>query len=166
MSAVELLLLAFALAMDAVAVSLALGLKLRRPQLRDALLARADLPLEVRQACSDRVADAMAHLAVESGWLTPARGERAGREARERATLSLSVGAPPPDVARLVGYLRRNGQLTAGLILRAILSGHMPFAEIALAERMLDELVTTAPPKDREVEAAKARARSAQRYAR
>ena len=32
--------------------------------------------------------------------------------------------------------------------------------------RLLDELVTTAPPKDREVEAAKARARSAERYAR
>jgi hypothetical protein len=31
--------------------------------------------------------------------------------------------------------------------------------------RLLDELVTTAPPKDREVEAQKARARSAQRYA-
>ena len=31
--------------------------------------------------------------------------------------------------------------------------------------RLLDELVSTAPPKDREVEAAKARARSAQRYA-
>jgi hypothetical protein len=33
-------------------------------------------------------------------------------------------------------------------------------------QRLLDELVTTAPPKDREVEAAKARARSAERYAR
>ena len=31
--------------------------------------------------------------------------------------------------------------------------------------RLLDELVTTAPPKDREVEAAKRRAQSAQRYA-
>jgi hypothetical protein len=31
--------------------------------------------------------------------------------------------------------------------------------------RLLDELVTAAPPKDREVEAAKARARSAHRYA-
>jgi hypothetical protein len=30
---------------------------------------------------------------------------------------------------------------------------------------LLDELVTTAPPKDREVEAAKRRARSAQRFA-
>ena len=34
-----------------------------------------------------------------------------------------------------------------------------------VTEHLLDELVTTAPPKDREVEAAKARARSAQRYA-
>ena len=35
----------------------------------------------------------------------------------------------------------------------------------AVSRRLLDELVTNAPPKDREVEAAKARARSAQRYA-
>jgi hypothetical protein len=40
-------------------------------------------------------------------------------------------------------------------------------AEIAEStRRLLDELVTTAPPKNREVEAAKARARSAERYAR
>ncbi len=35
----------------------------------------------------------------------------------------------------------------------------------AVSARLLDALVTTAPPKDREVEAAKARARSAARYA-
>ena len=34
-----------------------------------------------------------------------------------------------------------------------------------VTEHLLDELVTNAPPKDREVEAAKARARSAARYA-
>jgi hypothetical protein len=38
-------------------------------------------------------------------------------------------------------------------------------AVTAASARLLDELVTTAPPKDREVEAAKARARAAQRYA-
>jgi len=38
--------------------------------------------------------------------------------------------------------------------------------EVAQAtRRLLDELVTTAPPKDREVEAAKRRARSAARFA-
>ena len=37
---------------------------------------------------------------------------------------------------------------------------------VAHASRhLLDQLVTNAPPKDREVEAAKARARAAQRYA-
>ena len=35
----------------------------------------------------------------------------------------------------------------------------------ATTRRLLDELVTTAPPKDREVEAAKARERAAARYA-
>jgi len=38
--------------------------------------------------------------------------------------------------------------------------------EVAAATtRLLDQLVTNAPPKDREVEAAKAKARSADRYA-
>jgi len=35
----------------------------------------------------------------------------------------------------------------------------------AITARLLGELVTNAPPKDREVEAAKAKARSAARYA-
>jgi hypothetical protein len=34
----------------------------------------------------------------------------------------------------------------------------------AITTRLLGELVTTAPPKDREAEAAKARARAAERY--
>jgi hypothetical protein len=38
-------------------------------------------------------------------------------------------------------------------------------AVAAVSKELLDSLVTSAPPKDREVEAAKARARSAARYA-
>ncbi len=38
-------------------------------------------------------------------------------------------------------------------------------AVAAASRELLDSLETNAPPKDREVEAAKARARSAQRYA-
>jgi hypothetical protein len=37
-------------------------------------------------------------------------------------------------------------------------------AVAAASSRLLDELVTTAPPKDREAEAAKARERAAKRY--
>jgi hypothetical protein len=42
---------------------------------------------------------------------------------------------------------------------------HAVDAVAAASTRLLDSLVTGAPPKDREVEAAKARARSAQRFA-
>ena len=38
-------------------------------------------------------------------------------------------------------------------------------AVAAASSQLLESLVTSAPPKDREVEAAKARARAAQRYA-
>jgi hypothetical protein len=38
-------------------------------------------------------------------------------------------------------------------------------AVAAVSAQLLDELVTNAPPKDREVEAAKRRARAAERYA-
>ena len=43
---------------------------------------------------------------------------------------------------------------------------HQAVEEVAAASsRLLDALVTAAPPKDREVEAAKARERAAKRYA-
>ena len=42
---------------------------------------------------------------------------------------------------------------------------HAVDAVAQITTELLDSLVTSAPPKDREVEAAKARARSAQRYA-
>jgi len=38
-------------------------------------------------------------------------------------------------------------------------------AVAAISQELLDVLVTSAPPKDREVEAAKARARAAERFA-
>jgi hypothetical protein len=42
---------------------------------------------------------------------------------------------------------------------------HAVEAVAGITAELLDELVTNAPPKDREVEAAKARARAAERYA-
>ncbi|MET9627906.1 DUF2277 domain-containing protein [Lentzea sp. NPDC006480] len=43
---------------------------------------------------------------------------------------------------------------------------HAVAAVAAATQELLDALVTTAPPKDREIEAAKAKARSAERYGR
>jgi hypothetical protein len=61
-------------------------------------------------------------------------------------------------VRKISGYTKPS-QANAEAFDRAI-------AEVAeVSTRLLDALVTNSPPKDREVEAAKAKARSAERYA-
>src|ERR1700757_885085 len=76
---------------------------------------------------------------------------------------------PPADQAEVhdaaLQYVRKisgatkPSQANAAVFERAV-------EEVALAtQRLLDGLVTTAPPKDREVEAAKRRARAAERFA-
>jgi hypothetical protein len=61
-------------------------------------------------------------------------------------------------VRKISGY-NKPSQANAEIFERAV-------EEVTLAtSRLLDGLVTSAPPKDREVEAAKRRARAAQRFA-
>jgi hypothetical protein len=68
------------------------------------------------------------------------------------------VAAAALQYVRKVSGATRPSQANAAAFDRAV-------AEVAAAtERLLASLVTTAPPKDREVEAAKARARAAARY--
>ncbi|GJE46890.1 DUF2336 domain-containing protein [Methylobacterium soli] len=102
--------------------------------LREALLARADLPLEVRHAVAGRLARTLSGFVTACGWLSPERGERVGREASERSVLELCADAGAGALGRVVQHLRGTGQLNAGLILRAILSGQMMFAEAAYAD--------------------------------
>ncbi|GEP03941.1 hypothetical protein MOX02_19790 [Methylobacterium oxalidis] len=102
--------------------------------LREALLARADLPLEVRHAVAARLAETLAGFVTACGWLTPERSERMSRETRERAVLDLCARAGAAALIRVVQHLRTSGQLNAGLVLRAILSGEMVFAEAALSD--------------------------------
>ena len=69
------------------------------------------------------------------------------------------ISAAALQYVRKISGATRPSQANAAAFDRAV-------AEVAEAStRLLDALVTTAPPKDREVEAAKARARAAARYA-
>ncbi|GJD80561.1 DUF2336 domain-containing protein [Methylobacterium gregans] len=104
------------------------------PVVREALLARPDLPIEVRHAVGARLAHDLERFATGCGWLSPERGARMSREAGERAVLDLCAGAGPAATARVVRHLRATGQLNAGLILRAILSGAVAFAETAFTD--------------------------------
>lgn len=102
--------------------------------LREALLTRADLPPEVRHTIGLAVADALSDFVTHRGWLGAERCDRLSREAGERVALEACGGAGAAAVARLVAHLRTTHQLTAGLILRAVLSGRIDFALAALAD--------------------------------
>lgn len=102
--------------------------------LREALLARADLAPEVRHAIGIAVAEALSGFVIHRGWLGAERCDRLRREAGERVALEACEGSGAAGIARLVTHLRTTHQLTAGLILRAVLSGQIDFALAALAD--------------------------------
>ena len=67
--------------------------------------------------------------------------------------------------AAAVQYVRKiSGSTKPSKVNEAAFDRAVEAVTLASTE-LLDELVTSAPPKDRDVEAAKARARSAERYA-
>ena len=70
-----------------------------------------------------------------------------------------SYGAAALQYVRKVSGFTKPSQANVEAFERAV------DAVSEISARLLDELVTNAPPKDREVEAAKARARAAERYA-
>ncbi|MCJ2051185.1 DUF2336 domain-containing protein [Methylobacterium sp. J-070] len=102
--------------------------------LREALLARADLPPEVHHAIGLAVAQALSDFVIHRGWLGAERSDRMSRETSERVALEACAGSGAAGVARLVTHLRTTRQLNAGLILRAVLSGRTDFAQAALAD--------------------------------
>lgn len=67
--------------------------------------------------------------------------------------------------ASALQYVRKVSGSTKPSKANAEAFDHAVDAVAQITTELLDRLVTSAPPKDREVEAAKARARSAARYA-
>jgi uncharacterized protein (DUF2336 family) len=102
--------------------------------IREALLARPDLPLAARQSLVRQLSSALVNFVADRNWLTRDRAEEAGREACEKATITIAALRPAHDVRPFVRHLRASGQLTSGLILRALLSGNIAMFESALAE--------------------------------
>ena len=102
--------------------------------LREALLARPDLPVDIAQAIAAALARSLESFVIGCGWLSPERSGRVTREARERTTVALFAQSERGEVERLVAYLRNSDQLTPALILRAILSGETAFVEAAFCE--------------------------------
>ncbi|MBI3704480.1 MAG: DUF2336 domain-containing protein [Rhizobiales bacterium] len=100
--------------------------------IRENLTARDDLPMTTRQALLSKLSQTLAGFARP--WLGSEYADHAAREACERATVALAADTPYEEVAELMRHLRESGQLTAGMILRGLLSGNLVLFEEALAE--------------------------------
>ncbi|MGE3148229.1 MAG: DUF2336 domain-containing protein [Pseudorhodoplanes sp.] len=102
--------------------------------IREVLLERDDLPAPTRQALIAKLSATLAGFVVSRDWLAEDRALRVAKEACEKATVSIAAEAPGPQLSGLVRHLRMTGQLTAGLILRALLSGNVALFEEALVD--------------------------------
>lgn len=102
--------------------------------IRENLLARGDLPMTMRQALLAKLSQTLAGFVTARQWMEAEHAEYAVREACEKATVALAADMPYDEVGALVQHLRKSGQLTAGLILRALLSGNVVLFEETLAE--------------------------------
>jgi len=102
--------------------------------IRENLLERDDLPMAMRQALLSKLSQTLAGFVTARHWLESEQAENATKEACEKATVVLAAEMPYDEVGTLVQHLRESGQLTAGMILRALLSGNVVLFEEALAE--------------------------------
>src|SRR5437868_5007391 len=102
--------------------------------IRESMLVLEDLPAATRIALVDKLSDTLAQFVVARNWLSPDRAGRIASEARDRSTLNIAARSRGEDMQGLVRHLRITGQLTAGLILRALLSSNLELFDAALAE--------------------------------
>jgi len=102
--------------------------------IREPLLARDDLSAPTRQTLVAKLSETLAGFVAERAWLDADHARRVTREACEKATVALAASTPTPQMRELISHLRESGQLTGGLVLRALLSGNVGLFEQALAE--------------------------------
>jgi uncharacterized protein (DUF2336 family) len=102
--------------------------------IRESMLVLEDLPAATRVALVAKLSDTLAQFVVARNWLSADRAIRAASEARDRSTVNIAAVSRGEDMHGLVRHLRATGQLTAGLILRALLSGNLELFETALSE--------------------------------
>lgn len=102
--------------------------------IREAMLVLDDLPSATRAALVAKLSETLTQFVVARNWLSADRAERIATEARDRSTMHIAARSRGEDMAGLVHHLRVTGQLTAGLILRALLSSNLDLFDASLAE--------------------------------
>jgi uncharacterized protein (DUF2336 family) len=109
--------------------------------IREALLARDNLPVATRHRLVAKLSETLAGFVVERAWLDADHAHRVAREACEKATVTIAAATQSGELRSLIRHLRASGQLNVGLILRSLLCGNTALFEEALVE--LTELPIT-----------------------
>ena len=102
--------------------------------IRESMLTLPDLPAATRLTLVAKLSDTLTQFVVARGWLSADRATRATAEALDRSTIAIAAASRRDDMTGLMRHLRQTRTLTAGLILRALLSGNLALVEHALSE--------------------------------
>lgn len=97
------------------------------------LLARTDLPLEIRITQAKRTASRMRQLMAEKGWVPANDASELVVDAEENAIIRILIDAVPEERVRATSFLAAKNMLTPALIVRAASMGEMAVVETALA---------------------------------
>src|SRR3954452_2714145 len=102
--------------------------------IRESMLVLEDLPAATRLALVAKLTDTLTQFVVARQWLSADRASRVASEAMDRSAINIAARSHGEDTGGLVRHLRATGQLTAGLILRALLSGNLELFDHALTK--------------------------------
>lgn len=105
----------------------------RSGELAEKLLARPDLPPDIRIIHAKRSAVLMRQMMAEKGWLAANDASMVTADAEELAVLDVLVSAAAREREMATAFLAAQGMLTPSLIMRAACLGHMEVVTVALA---------------------------------
>jgi uncharacterized protein (DUF2336 family) len=103
------------------------------PEIVESLLARSDLPLDIRITQAKRAASRMRQLMAERGWVPANDATELVSDAEDNAVLRVLSEADLNERAGATQYLAQQNMLTPALIVRAAATGQMRVVEAAFA---------------------------------
>ena len=103
------------------------------PEIVEALLAKPDLPLEIRITQAKRAASRMRQLMAERGWVAANDASELVADAEENAILRVLAEADLTERSQATQYLAQQNMLTPALIVRAAATGQMRVVEAAFS---------------------------------
>jgi uncharacterized protein (DUF2336 family) len=103
------------------------------PEVVERLIARGDLPLDIRILQAKRASNRMHQLMAEKGWIPANDASELVADAEETAILRILLEANPEECHRVIAFLMSKDLLTPSIIVRAACLGEMAVVERALS---------------------------------